>query len=228
MKYYSILLLFIFTDFFFSQNTEISQFNLAEYKKLIKKSCYSDCEVKTYGNQNFIQFKRNDSTISMSYQKNHISSIIKTIDNYYIVYEFHPNLNIKSRVENIGGVSQMLQTPIGIETRFDMNGKIIEQIDYDNIPYDENIPTPKKKYHDIILAVKKDFNFDVFKDKSLFGIHSFYDEKTKKVNYKVIKFLGDENNILKLLIFEYDGETGNFVKQEKSEMQLPDGGLPHY
>lgn len=228
MRLYFILLIILCTNILFGQNIGISRFNLAEFKELKEKACSFDCEIKTYGNKDFISFQRNDSIITMSYHENEISSIMKTNGNYYVIYEFHPNLNIKSIIENIGGVSQILQTPFGIGKVFDEKGNLVKQIDYENAPYDENIPGPKKTYRDIIVAVKNDFNFDVLKDKSLFGIQISYDQKFKKVNYKVIRFLGNENNILELLTYEYDGETGKFIRQKKREVQLPEGGLPHY
>ncbi|MGH1519835.1 hypothetical protein [Chryseobacterium sp. JK1] len=228
MKLRSVLFFLLFIHFFSAQKTEMKRFNLQEYNKLIKKSCPLDCEVKTHYNKNMIQFKRNDSIITMSYNENDISYIMKAKGNYYVNYEFHPNLNIKSKTENISGISQTLQTPISIGIFFDQNGNIINRIDYENAPYDENTPGPRKTYQDIILAIKKDFNFDVFQDKSFFGIQSFYDEKIGKVNYRVVVFIEEKNDILKLLNYEYDGDTGKFIKQEKREIQLPEGGLIHY
>ena len=86
----------------------------------------------------------------------------------------------------------------------------------------------KKNIWEIVIQLKKEFNFDILNDKSFFSIQQFQDERSKKVNYKISKFISDDNNKLRLLQFEYDGGNGSFITKRNFEMELPEGGLVHY
>lgn len=226
MKILSTVISLIIFNCVYSQNNELQSFNLTEFNELIKKSCYEGCEIETFGNKNFINFKRNDSIISMSYHKGGTSDIMKTFGNYYITYDFHPNLKIKSKKEFISAISRM-SLQVGLETEYDEKGSIISQFNNDTMYYDENIPGPKKTVWEIANRLKKEYNFDILNDKSLFAIRIFLDKKTKTVNYVVSKLISDENKILKLFSYEYDGDSGDFIKMYNSESEIPDG-LRHY
>ncbi|MCS3871277.1 hypothetical protein J3D55_004193 [Chryseobacterium ginsenosidimutans] len=228
MKVVSIVITFLLFNFLKSQNVEIRSFNLKEFDSLLQKSCPMDCEIKTYHNSNFISFKRKDSVISMSYNKDGISSMRKVFGNYRVWYEFHPNLKIKSKKEFLSGISQIGIMQVGIEREYDTDGRIIHETDWENVPYDTDIPGPNINVWQIVNQIKKDFNFDILFDESFFSIQIYQDEVTKKVNYGVVKFISDNNDKLKLLTYYYDGENGKFIKKSKSETELPPGGLVHY
>lgn len=119
MKLLSTVISLIIFNCFYSQSNELQSFNLTEFNELIKKSCYEGCEIETFGNTNSINFKRNDSIISMSYHKGGTSDIVKTFGNYYITYNFHPNLKIKSKKEFISAISRMGSLQVGLETEYD-------------------------------------------------------------------------------------------------------------
>ncbi len=227
MKQFPILFLILIFNYCYSQNKELKSFNFNKFNKLIERSCYQGCEIETFGNKNFISFKENDSLIYMSYNKDGISNVMRKLGNYYVTYDFHPNLKIKSKSEFISAISRMGSLQVGTEIEYDDKGLIIHQFNNDTINYDENIPGPQKTIWEIIPIIKKEHNFDILNDDSLFAIQIFQDEKTKKINYRISKFINDENKILKLLSYEYDGDNGSFIRMYNSEIKIP-GGLPHY
>ncbi|MBD3906635.1 hypothetical protein NAL32_20355 [Chryseobacterium sp. Ch-15] len=222
---FTIFSIFLFSCFF-SQNNDIKSFNLNEFNKLSQKSCYQDCEVETFGNKNYITFKRNDSVIDMSYHAG-LSNITKRLGNYYVTYDFHPNLKIKSKKEFISAISRMGTIQVGKEVNYDENGEVKDEFDYDTIPYDDKTPGPKRKVWEILKNLKQDFGFDALLDKNLFSIIVFQDEKTKKINYSISKFINDNNNILKTKIYIYEGDTAKNLKTYDNEWEIPDG-LRHY
>lgn len=228
MKFPLTLIAFILFNFLKSQDNDIREFNFKEYDSLIQKPCPMDCEIKTYHNGNFISFKRKDSIIDMSYNKDGISTMSKTFGSYHANYQFYPNLKIKSKNEYLTGISQVGTMQIGVERNYDVDGKIISETDWEKVPYDKGIPGPKINVWQIVKQVKQDFDFDILIDKSFFSIEIYQEEKTKKINYCVVKFINDHDNKLKLLNYYYDGETGEFIKKEKFERKLPPGGLVHY
>ncbi|WP_415328817.1 hypothetical protein [Chryseobacterium sp. MMS23-Vi53] len=228
MKFILTLIAFTLFNFLKSQGNDIREFNFKEYDSLIKKSCPMDCEIKTYHNADFISFKRKDSIINMSYNKDGISRMNKTFGNYHVNYQFYPNLKIKSKNEYLMGISQVGTMEVGVERNYDIEGKIINETDWEKVPYDTGIPGPKINVWKIIKQVKQDFDFDILLDDCFFSIQYYQDDLTKKVNYKIIKFISDNNEKLKLLVYHYDGEFGKFINIENLESELPPGGLVHY
>ncbi|WP_162088944.1 hypothetical protein [Chryseobacterium aquaeductus] len=164
----------------------------------------------------------------MEYEKDNFARTTFEKGNYSISYQYHSNLKIKSKNEYIYAISRSRSFQVGIEKNYDEQGNLISSINWETLPYDENISAPKKNIWEIAKEINHDFNFDILNDKSLFGIVLFQDKKTGKVNYTISKFLGDDNDILKFETYEYDGENGKFVKHEKKEVKLPKGGLIHY
>lgn len=222
---FTFIIILIFNTFY-SQKNELKSFNLNEYNELIKRSCYKG-EIKTFGNKNSVTFKRNDSIINMSYHKDGISHIMKTCGNYYVTYDYHSNLKIKSKKECISAISRSGSLQVGLEKEYDENGLMINQFNYDKMDYKEDIRGPKKTVWEIAHKVKKEHNFDILHDKSLFGIRLFLDEKTKKIKYLVSKVINDENKLLRLCTYEYDGDSGNLIKMYNSEFEI-DEDLRHY
>ncbi len=183
--------------------------------------------LKTFYNKNFIYFRSNDSLVSMTYQKDGISFITKVFGNYNINYSFYPDLKIKSKSEFIHAISRMGTLQVGIEKEYDETGSVINEFNWDAASYDVDIPGPQKTIWEIAEQIKKDFNFDIITDNSLFGLHIVKDDKTSKVNYFISKLISDKEKILKTVNYKYDGDTGRFISLENIEREIPEG-LIHY
>lgn len=228
LKILILLLSSCICNYFFSQSSDILEFNEREFNILLENAC-NGCDIENYSNKDYVQLYRNDSLITMSHGKGRNGLLSKQKGNYIIYYDFYPNLKIKSQTEFISAISRAGTLQVGFEKHYDEKGTITSVINFEKGFYDDKIPLPKKTIWEIRKQLQKDFNFDILSDKNLFGIQ--YTEPTKtsnKINYIINKFLGDDNDILRLEEFIYNGETGKFIETKKREIQLPEGGLPHY
>lgn len=228
MRKLIFILLIPFFNFTFCQEVEkFKKFDIEMFNELLKKSCPENCEIKTFYNKNFISFTKNDTIYSMSYNQGSISWIYLQKGNLITTYEYYSNLNIKKKNEKLDAISRSGSMEVGKEIEYDEKGNVIKIFDWDKIPFDENVPGPKKSIWELAEIVKIDFQFDILNDTDFFGVSIKRDEKTKKIYYLVSKFVSDDNKLLKLVSYKYDGDSGKFISKENIEWEIPDD-MRHY
>lgn len=221
MKPLLTILFFLISNLFFAQKNEAKIFDV-EFFKDLQNTNSTNVKILESGSGH-IKFSRNDSIIYMSYTQNKNSILAKSKGNYQVSYHYYPDLKIQSKQETIRGMSRLGSLNVGIERQYDENGNILDEINWDIADIDENVPCPKVSIWQTLKQLKNDFNFDALNDDSLFSIYPYYDEKTKSSNYRITKFIDHKNDILSLLEYFYNGNTGNFMYQQKRDVDFPFG-----